>query len=188
MSIASIITFTGASGVGKTTIINEFLKRIPEAKFIGTLNTREKRETDRPEDSYDVSQEEFEERKRKGEFLWTVKVHEHWKGTLKSAVDDALTRPSPSLIILVPEIVPILREYALNHVFSFFILSPSEEILRARLQRRGDSLQDIEQRMKECRRWDEEAKASGLPYIFISNEGSVEDTVSQILRYFPRKY
>lgn len=188
MPIASIITLTGASGVGKTTIVNEFLKRVPAAKFIGTPNTRERRETDRPEDSYGVSEEEFEEGKRKGEFLWAVKVHEHWKGMPKSAVDDALLRPSPSLIILVPEVVPILRAYTPDRVFSFFILSPSEEILKERLVKRGDSLQDIEQRIMECRRWDAEAKASHLPYIFITNEGLVEDTVQQIFHNLPLRF
>ena len=184
--MGSIVTLTGASGVGKTTIINELLRRIPDAKFIGTLNTRKRRKTDRPEDSYGVSRQEFEERKGKGEFLWTVKVHEHWKGTLKSAVDDALARKNPSLIIiLVPEIVPILREYAPDHVFSFFILSPSEDILRVRLGKRGDSLQDIEQRIKDCQQLDKETKASDLPYILINNEGPIEDAVSQIIRSIP---
>ncbi|MDO8474403.1 MAG: hypothetical protein Q7S62_02570 [bacterium] len=186
--MGSIVTLTGASGVGKTTITDKLLLSIPDIKFIGTLNTRERRKIDRPEDSYSVSQQEFEKRKQAGEFLWTVKVHEHWKGTLKSAVDDALLRPSSSLIILVPEIVPILLKYAPNHVFSFFIPSPSEEILRARLLKRGDSSQDIEQRINDCKRWDDAAKASGLPYIFITNEGPIEDTVSQILRNLPRGY
>lgn len=183
--MAYIITLTGASGVGKTTITDELLKKIPDVQFIGTLSTRERRETDRPEDSYSISQEEFEKKKHNGEFLCTVEVHGHQKGTPKSVIDEALARLSPSLIILVPEIVRLLLEYAPKKILSFYILSPSEEILRARLQKRGDSLQNIEQRLNDCKQWDAQAKASDLPYVFITNEGFVEDTVSQIIHSLP---
>ena len=88
----------------------------------------------------------------------------------------------------MPETLPLglvsigkLHEYAPGKVLSIFILPPSEEELRRRLVARAtESAEEIERRIADCRKWEEEAKKSGVPYRFVRNDRTVEEAVEQI--------
>ena len=53
--------------------------------------------------------------------------------------------------------------------------------MRKRLEARGDSELEITKRIKDCEKWDAEALASDLPYIFIRNDDRVENAVEDIV-------
>ncbi|MDP2598419.1 MAG: hypothetical protein Q8P49_01160 [Candidatus Liptonbacteria bacterium] len=167
-----IITLTGASGAGKTSIARKLIELIPELKLVLSLTTRDPKPSDLPgEYRSNVPMGEFES--RKDEFLWVTKiVHGNRYGTLKSDVDSALASPQPHIMILVPECVGLLRDYIKNKdaVVHFYLLSPSEDELRRRLQGRGDDEAAVEKRIAECKKWDEAAPHSGIPYYFLWND------------------
>lgn len=180
-----IVTLTGASGVGKTSIVREVLKdpRAFGGRVLISYTTRPPRESDLPGEYRHVSGEEFRAIRAEGRFLWTVDVHGVRYGTLKSSVLDALYAPQAiSFMILVPDVLERLRVFGRTAmpnppILSFYILSPSPAVLAERLTARGDEESAIARRLKDCERWDADAAASGIPYIVIENNGSLDDAV-----------
>ncbi|MDO8496317.1 MAG: AAA family ATPase [bacterium] len=184
-----VVTVSGASGAGKTTIEKGLLKRLANVEVIVSVTTRDRRDTDNQNEYKYVSKLWFRFLDKLGAFLWTVNIHGNWYGTLESSLRKALkSYDDISIMILVPDRVKNLWDYARERgseefVLSFYILSPSPEILRKRLQSRGDSVFEIVTRIKDCEKWDAEALASDLPYIFIRNDDRVENTVENIISY-----
>ncbi len=108
-------------------------------------------------------------------------------GTRYRVVNDALERVEGnySILILVPDVVPILRRYtnpSQNNscYLPIFVKTPSEEILRERLRVRGDSEESIDRRLKDLYAWERTALASEIPYKVITNEGTIEEAVEQV--------
>jgi len=179
-----IVTFTGPSGAGKTTIVRELLKRHPEWKMIVSLTSREPRcgeDGDLPgEYRCNVSKKEFLRIRKAGEDLWIESAHGNMYATLKTDVLNALSSKGLSLMQILPVSIPKIREYVPGRVLSIFVLPPGEEELRRRLEKRGESPEQIEKRIADCRKWEEEARSSGIPYEFIRNDGTIAEAVEKI--------
>lgn len=170
-----IITITGPSGVGKTSIAKKLLELVPKMRLVVSLTTREPRASDLPgEYRCNVPRGEFfrdDGEIPQEKFLWVRPAHGNVYGTLRESVDAALSLAIPSLMLLLPETVALLRDYtAGKSVLSFYVKSPDEKELERRLLLRGEDAAIIQRRIADCRRWDEEAKNSGIPYVFVSNE------------------
>ncbi len=178
-----IITFSGASGSGKTTIAQEVLKLRPVYTLIPSLTTRAARSTDLPNEYRHISAQEFTAREQKHEFLWTISLHENRYGTLKYSVDEALLKVDPSVMFIAPDCIKLLIDYTQDRVLPFYILSPPEKLLRDRLLKRGESQHVIDMRIADCKKWDEGARNSGTPYIFIRNKGTIQNTATDVLKH-----
>lgn len=197
-----IVTLTGASGVGKTSIVRELLKDLCHigGKVMISYTTRAPRESDLPGEYCYVSDAEFNVIRAEGRFLWTVEVHGARHGTLTGSVLGALFASASdsvsssvsaprvvSFMLLVPDVLERLWEFGRGIVpnpaiTSFYVLAPPPEVLRARLLMRGDGAAAIDGRLRDCARWDEEAKTSRIPYIFITNDGPIARAVVAIRR------
>ena len=181
-----IITLTGSSGAGKTTIAKELLKLRPDLQIVISLTTRSKRDSDIPgEYRYDMAKKEFERLRVKDVFLWTVEVHDNEYGTMRESVDEALRAKHLYLMILEPNVLEILTHYTEGKVSPFYVFAPTEEVLLKRRQGRGDREETVERRIRDCKEWDENAKKSAVPYIFITNNDTVEKAVKQVLTRLP---
>jgi|GEM_PF-882801 len=183
----TIFTITGASGVGKTSIIKRFLEVRSSSRLIQSVTSRPARPTDLDgEYEYEVSMSDFEV--RKDDFLWMATAHGNCYATCRKSVCEFWLRQtsfSPGCMILVPSVLPILRKYLVDcdRLISFYVLSPPEEELRRRLTARGDDEATIERRIDECKKWDTEALQSDIPYVFLSNSESdigIERAVEQM--------
>ena len=99
-----------------------------------------------------------------GAFCWTAYPHGNSYGTTERWVVRGLKDDNTVYImILTPDAVIKLENFAKkigysNRVFPNYILSPPQEILRERLRARGDKEDEIEKRLKDCVRWDSEAR------------------------------
>lgn len=103
---------------------------------------------------------------------------------MQRSIDDALISPAASVMILVPETVPLLRGYTGdNAVLSFYVQSPAAAILRQRMEQRGDSEANIAQRLSKDDVWESVARSSGIPYIYVRNDGKLEETVKSVKQY-----
>ena len=188
-----IVTITGSSGAGKTSIIKKLLAQNPLFKLVISFTTRTARSSDLPgEYQCGISNESFEFWNKEGKFLWLISAHGNSYGTLKDSVVDALIGSDLSFMPIVPDVIKPLRDYAdaetklAGRVLSFYILSPPEEELRRRLKIRGEDDATIEKRVGDCKQWDEAVQNSGIPYIFITNEEldrGVEKASLEILKY-----
>ena len=176
--MGKIITFTGAMGAGKDTIA-----RLLGFPYVTSTTTRPPRTTDRPGEYEQISRDEFDRLEDAGTFAWSQPIAEHLYGTKLEYLKAAQEVLHPSIMILVPERVRTLREFVpAELITSFYIVSPDLAVQRTRLEQRGDHPDKIEQRLPE-RNWDAEARQSNLPYIFITNNGTIDEAVEQVKRY-----
>lgn len=86
-----ILTLTGASGAGKTTIARELLKKLPvDTQIVVSYTTRKPRGVDIPGEYKHISKFRFWFLKKIGSFLWTFDLHGNSYGTTKRWVAKAL--------------------------------------------------------------------------------------------------
>ncbi|OGF82634.1 hypothetical protein A2924_00150 [Candidatus Giovannonibacteria bacterium RIFCSPLOWO2_01_FULL_44_16] len=185
--LPAIITITGASGVGKSTVIKKFLEKNPKTGLIISYTTRGARDFDLPGEylcghSFEVMQD------MEKDFFKLFSAHGNLYGTLKKSVTEAMAYSDPRVLILVPEAVKVIRDYyskwpvLLNLIKSFYVFSPGEDEIRRRLAGRGEA--EIQKRINDCKKWDEEVLASNIPYIFLKNEEpdkGIEKAVKQMM-------
>ncbi len=183
----TLVTITGASGVGKTSIIKRFLEVRPYSRLIQSVTSRSARPTDlEGEYEYELAIGDFEQ--AENDFLWVIPAHGNYYATRRKSICEFWLRRTPfypGCMILVPEVLPLLRTYLVDcdRLLSFYVLSPSEEELTRRLTARGDDKATIQKRIDDCRKWDAEALRSDIPYVFLSNDESgtgIEKAVEQM--------
>jgi guanylate kinase len=156
-----VLVLTGPSGVGKGTLIRSLQERYPGLEPSVSATTRPPRPGEaNGQDYWFLSDEEFDERLRRGEFLEHATYAGHRYGTLRSEVERAaeLTeRPStggPGGLVLEIEVEGARQvRRALPEAVQVFIAPPSVDALRTRLVGRGaDSPEQIEDRLATARR------------------------------------
>src|SRR5512133_1400508 len=139
-----ILTISGASGTGKTTIARALLEHLPNAKFLHSYTTRSPRQTDIPGEFTYLDRQTFESMRQTDEFIWAADFGETSMGTRVSDLDKALKdRHKLWITVLIPDVLPRLFAYAKqinkeNAIQSIFIKSECEDDLRDRMLKRGD--------------------------------------------------
>jgi len=188
-----IVTITGPSGSGKTTILKLLLESgNPKILPVVSTTTRPPRESDAVGEYEHVDSATFDALKKGGAFLWDVSVADHRYGTRKKSVDEKVASGALGGMILVPSIVPVLRTHVsvmCAFTLSVYIEGVPEEVLRERMQRRGDSEESIAQRLAECQAWDAEAQGMRCFNMFVSNKDEVvpgRTAAYAILNYLQR--
>lgn len=138
-----IVTFSGASGVGKTTIVGKLLNIVPNLKLISSHTDRKRRESDLPgEYIYYTSGCEFERVRNNNSILWGAELRDKRYFTTKDSVLDTKHYPGEIFgMLLTPIVIDTLKSFASDEdikVTSIYILSPSEAVLRRRLYERAN--------------------------------------------------
>jgi guanylate kinase len=97
-----------------------------------------------------LSAEDFLERKEKDEFAEWAVVHDHYYGTPRQFVDDCVARGESVVFDIDVQGSMQLRERYSDAVL-VFVLPPSREVLRERLEgRKTDSPEVVQTRMKNA--------------------------------------
>jgi guanylate kinase len=153
MANAPLIILAGPSGSGKSTIIARLLKEsgLP-LRLSVSATTRPPRDYEQDGVHYYFwTREQFEKQLQAGAFLEWATVHGHWYGTLRSEVEDALTRGIGVLLdIDVQGAAQVRTQYP--DCLSFFIRTSSWEEYERRLQKRGENRENINRRLATARR------------------------------------
>lgn len=133
-----LLSIAAPSGTGKTTVCHELLKTSDRFVFSVSCTTRQPRPNERDGVDYHfISREQFEANIRAGKMAEWQEVFGNYYGTLKSAVDEALSAGKILLLdIEVKGTLNLQKNYREN-LISIFLLPPSQEELHHRLRKRG---------------------------------------------------
>ena len=146
----NFITISAPSGSGKTTLCKAIQRMKPEIRWSISYTTRTKRNIEKDGVDYHfISLSKFKNLMRKDYFIEWESVHGFYYGTAKKTLDDAVENCRILLMELdVKGSMKIMKLFP-DKTFSIFIMPPSLEHLRKRLENRGtDSKDRIEIRLK----------------------------------------
>lgn len=181
-----LLTISGASGAGKTTIARALLGHVPGTKFLHSYTTRAPRPTDIPGEFTYLDRATFDSMRESEEFIWAADFGETSVGTKLVDLDHALKdRHKTWITILIPDVLPRLYAYAKEigkkeYVKSIYIKSESDDVLRDRMLKRGDAESQIEERIALCHRFDDEAEFLKIPFVWIKNDKTIHEAAEQV--------
>lgn len=173
-----LFIISAPSGAGKTTIINEILKKIPELKFSVSYTTRPKRPNETEGiDYYYTTTDKFEKMIENNELLEWAKVHNNYYGTPKKNIFDNINSGYNVLLDIDVQGADQVREQHHNGIF-IFISPPSLEDLEKRLKsRKTENENTIAERLKNSRK--EMTYKDKYDYIVINDV--IENAVKAVL-------
>ena len=152
MSEGTLFIVSAPSGAGKTSLLKALLEKEPRVRVSVSHTTREMRpgETDGV-DYHFVDAETFSRMIGEGAFLEHARVFDNFYGTSERAVRDRLATGRDVVLEIDWQGARQVRR-RFPEAVSIFILPPTQDALRQRLQGRGqDSDEVIERRMRDAR-------------------------------------
>ncbi len=148
-----LFIFSAPSGSGKTTIVQNLLKKDLNLEFSISATSRPRRKNEVDEkDYYFLTTDNFKAKIEKDEFVEWEEVYENrFYGTLKTEVERIWSQ-GKHVIFDVDVIGGLnIKNKFLNRALSIFIMPPSMEELEKRLILRStDSNEDIETRLDKA--------------------------------------
>jgi guanylate kinase len=152
-----MLVLSSPSGAGKTTLSRNLLEQENiddpgklELSVSATTRTRRASEIDGVHYHF-VSQRRFESMRDSGELLEWAEVHGNYYGTPREPVEKALAEGRDVLFDIDWQGTRQLLEKMRDDVVTVFVLPPSADELKARLERRAeDSATIIAQRLKNA--------------------------------------
>ncbi|HCZ07124.1 MAG TPA: guanylate kinase [Thermotogae bacterium] len=164
-----IYVVTGPSGVGKSTIIREVLKKFDNLVFPVSYTTRPKRPgEENGTDYFFVDQKTFIKLRDRGEFLEWAEVHGHYYGTSRSQVEEAIRNGKHVLLDVDVQGAMKIMEIYPDAVF-VFIAPPTFSDLKNRLMMRKTESEESLQRRLEDAKW-ELSQAHKFEYLIVNRE------------------
>lgn len=172
-----LIVISAPSGAGKSTLCDRLLADCPGIVYSVSCTTREPRGSEKDgEDYIFLTKEAFLQKVAANEFLEYAVVHGNMYGTLKSTVAEAMAKGHSvimdidvvgaaqvrDIVYWLPDNDPMKRGFV-----DIFINAPSVDVLRERLEKRGeDSPEVITRRLANASR--EIAEADKFEYVLIN--------------------
>ena len=152
--MSKLFVISAPSGAGKTTLIESLLEHSSKRNLrLGiSCTTRSKRKNETNGESYFFkTKEEFQEMSEKQELLESAEVFGNFYGTPKKWVEEQLNKDIDIILELDWQGEKQIKENYPDAI-SIFILPPSLEDLRERLNKRNqDSEDDIKKRLAQAK-------------------------------------
>ena len=157
MSKGKLVVISGASGVGKGTVLGIMMKKREDLKFSVSATTRSPRpsETDGVH-YYFVTKEQFEEMIATGQMLEYSAHAANYYGTPRAQAEEKMQTGSV-LLDIEPNGAGQVKKAAPDAVL-VFIMPPSMEELERRLRGRGDTSEEQIARRLERAVWEMEQR------------------------------
>lgn len=144
--MSKLFVISGSSGVGKGTVIKEFLRRNPEFKLSVSCTTRNPREGEvHGKNYFFLSREEFLSCIERGEFLEWAEFSGNMYGTQRPYIEEKLSQ-GRKLILEIDTQGALNVKKIMPESVLIFILPPSFEELEARLRGRHTETEEAIQK------------------------------------------
>ena len=183
MSKGNLFVISGASGVGKTSVLKQVMKVRDDLQFSVSATSRPPRpgEVDGV-NYYFISRDEFQAMIDRNEFVEYDYHMENYYGTLKSEVLKK-TENGNMILDVEPNGALAIREIYPDATL-IFVAPPSGDTLEQRIRGRGDTGDDqikvrLERAAWEC--------AQGEKYDYIVINDVLDDCVEQVLQIISNK-
>jgi guanylate kinase len=167
--VEKVFVITGPSGVGKGTLIERLLERVPELELSVSATTREPRPGEEDgRDYHFLRPKDFDERVEAGDFLEHATYSGNRYGTLHEEVERRLDMGRSVVLEIEVQGARQVRA-ARPEAVLIFIAPPDAAALRERLVGRGtDSQEAIERRLRTA---EIELEARGeFPHVVVNDE------------------
>ncbi len=171
-----LVVISGPSGAGKTSVLRE-LKKDPRVTFSVSATTRRKRagEVD-GRDYHCLSEADFLRRRDAGEFLESARYNEHYYGTLRAPMEEALAVGQLFVVEIEVQGTRQLRQNGVEGMY-IFVVPPSLEELQRRLENRGsETSAQIQDRLRIAA---EELRSRELYDHVVVNE-DLQETIREV--------
>lgn len=172
--MSKLFVISGSSGVGKGTVIKEFLKKHPEIKLSVSCTTRSPREGEVHGINYFfLTRDEFKACIERDEFLEWAEFSGNMYGTQKAYVEKKLAE-GKNLILEIDTQGALNVKKIMPEAQLIFILPPSKEELEARLRGRHTETEEaIQKRLQTVKSEMENSKHFDFQIINDSIENAV---------------
>ena len=144
-----MLILSSPSGVGKTTLTKKIQQKYNSFKISVSHTTRKPRSNEVDGVDYNfVSQSEFEDLIKKGEFYEYAKIFENYYGTLKSQVDN-LIKKNDLIFDIDWQGTKKLSKFNNLEFIKIYLITESKEELKKRLIKRNQNTNtEIEKRFR----------------------------------------
>ncbi|SFC33348.1 guanylate kinase [Marinospirillum celere] len=153
MSLAQgrLYILSAPSGAGKTSLVAALLDQLPHLEVSISHTTRAPRPGEEDGKNYHfVEREAFQQLVEQGAFFESAEVFGNYYGTSQQAVEERLAAGVDVILEIDWQGAQQVRK-KMPEALSIFILPPSQQALRERLQARGqDTAEVIEGRMQQA--------------------------------------
>jgi len=136
--------------VGKSSVVAELLRIMPKLKLSTSATTRPKRPNEQDGTDYTfLTEEEFFEKEKKGEFLEWAKVHGLYYGTPKDFAEGELEKGHTVILEVDVQGAASVKDAASKGrlksggVVFIFLIPPSVDILAFRLKKRKTEDEEV---------------------------------------------
>jgi guanylate kinase len=147
-----LFVVSAPSGAGKTSLCEELVSQVPDLRYSVSYTTRRPRPAEIADRHYHfVEEATFRDMIKEGAFLEWAEVYGHLYGTPRAPIKEWISEGIDVLLDIDTQGALQIRRHEPDAV-SIYILPPSLEVLRRRLEdRRGDAPDEIARRLKKAR-------------------------------------
>ena len=148
-SLGTLYTLSAASGTGKTSLVSALIESMENIQVSISYTTRAPRTEEIDGINYHfVDLTTFQSMQKNNQLLESAQIYNNYYGTSKETVNEKLQQGIDVILEIDGQGAEQIRKILPNTI-AIFILPPSKNTLKQRLQVRGqDKAEIIEQRMK----------------------------------------
>ena len=183
MSCGNLFVISGASGVGKSSILKRVMEAIPDLQFSVSATSRAPREGETNGVQYFfVTEEAFRQMIAQGAFVEYDYHMNNYYGTLKSEILNK-TKQGDMILDVEPNGALTIREIYPDATL-IFVAPPSLDVLEQRIRGRGDTGDDQIKVRLERAAWE---MAQGEKYDYMVVNDVLDDCVAQVMQIISSK-